>query len=171
MRAAQRRGVQSRMLRSEDIPVLFLGYQRGAFAESIRETPKLAEYVGNDVDQFSSFMGAMGEIGELWVTVARSHQFPKRDRVPIGFWFVQLWMPHLIIPHVTWMPWATPRQKLEGMLGFFVQQRASREIGVFGETHFNNFWRRLAQYGVFARVGTWPAYFPNGDTAEVWRVI
>lgn len=113
----------------------------------------------------------MGGIGELWVTLAKSSQFEKRDRVPIGWWFVQIWMPHLIIPHVVWMPWATPRQKLEGMLHFFIQQKFSREIGVFGERKFNNFWRRLAQYGVFARMGTWPAYFPNGDDAEMWRVL
>ena len=80
-------------------------------------------------------------------------------------------MPHLIEPHVVWMPWASPRQKIEGMLRFFLDQKVDREIGVFGKKELHPFWVRLAQYGVLSRVGTWPAYFPNGDTAEVWRVV
>lgn len=173
MRAAEARGIQSRMLREQDIATIFLGHQKGAFSELAETLPKkdAETFKSFDFDDFREWLIGLEQTGELWVTLAKSQSFEKRDRVPIGLWFVHLWMPHLVMPHVTWMPWATSRQKLEGMLAFFVQQRVSRELGVFGETRYGNFWRRLAQYGVFARVGTWPHYFPNGDDAEVWRVI
>ena len=168
MKAARRRGVQARLLKDVDVPKLYLGYQRGAFGEFIEMNPEMAEL---DMDGFAELLVRFSQSAELWVSLSRSPSFPNRDRVPVGLWIVFPRQDHMIEPHVLWMPWATDRNKLDGMLRFFVDQRIDKEIAVFGETRFRKFWLRLAQYGVLSRVGTWPAYFPNGDTAEVWRVV
>ncbi len=168
MKAARRRGIQSRLLKESDTATLFLGYQTGAFKQIIGEIP---ESGGLGLKEFSAFVGMQAARGELWVTLGKSEKFKERDRVPIAWWLVHIRMDHLIEPHVVWMPWATPRQILEGSLRFILDQRVDREIAVYGERQFSPFWVRLAQYGLLSRVGTWPAYFPNGDTAEVWRVV
>ena len=168
MRAARKRGIQSRLLKEADIAVLFLGYQTGAFKEMIAERPEMD---GLDLHQFTDWVRGLGQQGELWVTLGKSAKFKERDRVPIAWWWVYVRMEHLIEPHVVWMPWASPRQKIEGTLRFALDQKVDREIGIFAKKEDQSFWVRLAQYGILSPVGTWPAYFPNGDTAKIWRVV
>ena len=167
MKAARRRGVQTRLMRDADVPVVFLGYQKGAFSKLTDEAENLRDL---ELPSFrSDVLAPFAAAGEMWITLAKSHKFKDRDRVPVALWWAVYRQPHLIEPYPVWMPWATPRHKIEAALSFILVHRVEREIGIFGEPGQEAFLRRLAQYGVLRRIGKWEAYFANGDTAEVWR--
>lgn len=53
-----------------------------------------------------------------------------------------------IEPHVDWFPWATPRNKLEGIAAFLLNLSKRFKIVVYAHERDRNFWERLKAYGL-----------------------
>ena len=128
---------------------------------------------GLDEPSFGHLLSELMSFGlQFFVISAKNPKFEKRSRVPIGV--VSLTQRHDWVgePHMTWMPWATPRNKIEGLLLFLNDMRRDMKLIIFAEEEHNAFFFRMQQYGVIRRVGPINGYFDRGHTdGTVWQSL
>jgi hypothetical protein len=90
----------------------------------------------------------------VWTLLA---QDPKR---PIGFvlgFFSHpnpAKAPFMIVGDMIWMPWATPRNRLEAAVSFFASARKEMPMMEFASEDSKRFFEVIARHGVMRRVGT-----------------
>ena len=67
-------------------------------------------------------------------------------------------------PHVLWLPWATPRNKLETLLHFLNEVRRTHESIIIADPDDKAFFETLCRYAVIRRVGTLERWVRGQDT-------
>jgi len=76
-----------------------------------------------------------------------------------------------IEPHVDWFPWATPRNKLEGLAAFLREVSKRFKILVYVEEREQNFWERLKQYRLLRHGCKVIDHFDRGEHAFFFYTV
>lgn len=99
-----------------------------------------------------------------WIVYARMRK--GRERYPVGL-VIGSSNGHRLYPHALWFPWASPRNILEGVLGFL---RDATEAGYLviipSGRKFLPFFTKLMRYGIVRRVGVIPGWFSDDEAAD-----
>ena len=103
-------------------------------------------------------------LAEFHVLIAHNAHFDN-EMVPVGL--IGADVDELTRAHVTWMPWASARNKMETMLRFLNVMRFTRTVLVESAPDSERFWRRMKDYGVL--VGPWNIPLVGGDMIQMWR--
>lgn len=70
-----------------------------------------------------------------------------------------------IEPHVDWFPWATPRNRVEGLVGFLIEVSKRFKILVYSTEAERNFWERMKSYGILRHGCKVWDHFSRGEHA------
>lgn len=136
-----KRGVENRSLQDDDMKWLWAAYKLGTF-EAI---PK-----GLRVDEFkATVFGQLDFIDALDVVIAKT----ERGKIPVGLMTARvddlgLW------PSADWFPWASPRNKIEGVIVYINTARRSHLVLLLGAPDEKAFLTHVCKYGIMRRVGT-----------------
>lgn len=127
-----------------------------------------SEWLPGDLTQFDF----RDRIEELF----RQHEFyvfsglRKGAVVPIGMATVDREF-HRIEPQVDWFSWATPLNKLETMLRFIEDMRATNLVVFFADVETHKLCKHLARYGVLKGPKNVDNWFGFGHMAKFWQSI
>ena len=97
------------------------------------------------VERIMDFIGA----AEMdWIIDARGHEGIRPVGLVMGNWI----MPGRILhPHVDWFPWATPRNKMEGIAAFLRETSKRYKLFVYAADEAIPFYTRMTQYRILRR--------------------
>ena len=112
---------------------LFLAYRAGAFPDVEK---------GLDKDGF-----AEAAIAHL---VALDDAIMLESGRPVGFVQVRMWGGHALLG-IDWFPWASPRNKIECALKFFLEYRDKAHLIWASED--TRFFSHIGRYGVIRAIG------------------
>lgn len=90
------------------------------------------------------------------------------EETPVGI-VRALVREHQMEPHVWWLPWATPRAKMETSASFLLAQSRTFLVLVTASRPEAPLYERLCQYDVLRRIGTVPNYYPDGSEAVMFH--
>ena len=146
---AFRRGIQVRQAEEGDVRYFYAGYKQGAFDEYLQPKP--------DMDP-AEFLAWLGEVSKTATAVFTStygeqplsyiHTIELFDRMEV---------------HAIWMPWATPRARVESAVKFFYDMNEDFTVmSVFSEDN-KAFPFHVRRYGVARFVGKIKNYFTEKD--------
>ncbi len=136
-----KRGVENRPLQDMDMKWLWAAYKLGAFTE----IPK-----GLSVEDFKTLVfGERDLVDTLDVVIART---PRGD-IPVGLMTAKIdnlgfW------PSADWFPWASPRNKIEGVIMYINSARRAHLVLLLGDQKQKAFLTHVCKYGIMRRVGT-----------------
>lgn len=159
-----KRSVGFRPIEDEDLRFLWAAYKKGAlepmgerFADGKMDAETFKTAFKDDV--LSRFHAA-------WVLFATT----KKGHVPIGIVFAT-WAPnasYMIVTGMCWFPWASKRNKIEGMVNFLSKIRKEFNLMFYALPEHKRLYEVCCMHSVIHRVGTSYAVFP-GKSAAVFE--
>jgi hypothetical protein len=75
------------------------------------------------------------------------------------------------IANVTWMPWATARNKVEVTVKFLNEMRHDLVLEIISQQKDWKFYEHMARYGLVRPVGTFYERFEDGGPARIWQTL
>lgn len=97
--------------------------------------------------------------------LVRARMKGTKERHPVGL-MVATAEGHRLFPHAIWFPWASPRNILEGLLGFLRDATDAGYLVVIASgDRFRDFFTKLMRYGIVKRVGVIPGWFSDEEAA------
>lgn len=154
------RNTSFRPIEIDDLKYAFAAYRSGEFRNLVPE--------GLSADEFKDQFGGLIAFGfdEAWTMIADT----RRGLVPAGF--AVGFYPHpgaekfLILDSLIWLPWATPRNRLECAVRLF----SRNDIPMIGFVRAKDkkFCETIAKHGLFRRVGTSMNVFGD-EPAAIWE--
>lgn len=143
-----RRGPWNRPASREDLKWFYAGYRMGAFGDEIEE--------GLAPDEFAEVIEARaGMVDQVFSLFAPGH----REGQPSGLVTAAIDSQANIHVHAIWMPWASPRNKLEAALQFVRDIGRDANVLIHAPFETKGFFERLCNYGVLEKVGHVKRYF------------
>lgn len=91
--------------------------------------------------------------------------------MPAGFVFGFLshpdprYAPFMIVGDIVWMPWTTPRNRIESAVQFFTHGRAGIPMVEYANERNKKFFETIAKHGVMRRIGTSFCVYPDEPAA------
>lgn len=152
------RGVRIEKFTPADLKYLWAAYRLGGIDPSVLPP-------GMDKEAFDARAGAVLSIFDYQSAIIQGGK-------PVGLVVgreetsadaVRFW------PHITWFPWATARNKLEGavkLADFLRNYGLAVAIVKIGDKEF---WTQVCRYGVMRRAGTIINYFGPGKPGAVFH--
>lgn len=155
-----------------DIDFLYVAYRKGALDELLADIQARFDLPGIEVLNKAELRAIFSEftlLGEFYTFTARTTGFKSvKGDVPVGLLGADR-EDHKLKPHMLWFPWATPRNKVECALRFITELRHDTIIYVWDRPEDHGFWVRIAQFGVFKRIGKTEDHWTDGATSVIWR--
>lgn len=97
-----------------------------------------------------------------WIVEARH----KEGIRPVGLVLAYAMLDgRRIEPHIDWFPWATPRNKLEGMAAYLRDVSKQYKILVYVKTDETLMWERLTKYRILCRACKIRDHYSRGEHA------
>jgi len=99
------------------------------------------------------------ELTLLIAKIAESHHVivitapNKTEDMPVGVMTIRE-DEKVLEPHVYWFPWATDRNKLEGIVRASIELRKIKPVLIWADEDAKDFYTIVSKYGVMRRVGT-----------------
>lgn len=134
---------------------MWAAYRLGAFSRAIDRDLSKQEFT-------EVFLQLMGIWDHEWVLHAPNDQSPDGEIIPVGI-MIGYGKDKIIEPHVEWFPWASDRNKLEGMLAFFSEVSKEYKLFAYILPENQNFFVRLCRYGVLTSGCKILDYFGKGE--------
>ena len=79
---------------------------------------------------------------------------PNQEKeIPVGVMIIRE-DEKVLEPHVYWFPWATNRNKLEGIIRSAIELRKIKPVFIWADEKVKDFYTMVSKYGVMRRVGT-----------------
>jgi hypothetical protein len=150
-----------RQTQDSDLRYLWAAYRLGFWADAID-----AELSQKAFEQ--KVYETLGMADYDWIVDAR-----QGDNIrPVGLILAHA-LPdgRRIEPHVDWFPWATPRNKLEGLAAYLRDVGKRFKILVYVEQAEQNFWERLKQYRLLRHGCKIIDYFDRGEHAFFFYTV
>lgn len=139
------RKVEVGTLAIDQMPYLWAAYRMGIWQDTFKD--------GLSKDEFTLIVADLSETTNLLTIVAPN----KNKRIPVGIIIAGEGVRY-IEPHVDWFPWATDRNKLEGIIRGILTLREVKPLLIWSEEKDKDFYAHVSRYGILRRVGTF-----NGD--------
>lgn len=150
------RRIEIRPIEDADVRYAWAAYKLGKF-------PILPE--GMDAAQFKSAfeMLVLTTYPATWVVSAESH----KGFIPSGIVFASFapLNAYLIIMGITWFPWVSKRNILEGTVAFFNGVRKQLPIIGYANEEHKKLYEVCCMHGIMRRVGTSHVIFKDGPAA------
>ena len=160
-----KRKTEFRPFTSDDIRFLYPAYKLGDLAslgESFHDGEMAPEEFRDSLEQelIESYHGA-------WTLIAETSRGFLPVGVVLGFYSHHNpdKAPFMILGDILWMPWASPRNKVETMVGFFNAMRAEIPMVEYANMETKPFFEMIARHGIMRRVGTSHNVYPGEPTA------
>lgn len=155
-----------------DIDFFYVAYKTGALDEMLTDiATRFALPLTEELTkaELRVIVSDFITLGEFYTFTGKTTAFQSIDGdVPLGFLGADR-DDHKLWPHIVWFSWATPRNKIECALKFITDMRTDNIIYVFDQPEDHLFWVRMAQYGVFRRIGKSEDHWTDGGTSVIWR--
>jgi len=90
---------------------------------------------------------------------------------PVCVFMAQTMGANGIEPAVQWLPWATPRNRVEAIAVFLKEISKQMKIFVFSCDDNVRFWTRMASYGLVRRGCKVVDYFSRGNHAMLFYTV
>lgn len=143
------RDVEIREAELEDVRYFYAGYRLGAFDENLSPEKDM------DPEQFKEWLARYAESATQLYTA----RVNGSDPLCVGH--VSVVLPRLEV-HVNWMPWASPRNKLEVIGKFMKEFNDYTVITVVSQKNKGAFFQ-MRNYGLMKFVGEISGYFEDGS--------
>ncbi len=160
------------MLTDEHLPYLYIGYKAGMFETVKEDFPE-----GLERDDFDQLMGqyfgnAIAHNNTLITLKANAALKRGGDvnMVPIGLVYLSIFQS-VAHPHVFWMPWARPRNKMEASVKFLADLKKEHPVMVVVGDETLNWFKHLSKYGVLRRVGNLKNFFGKEKDAALFEGV
>lgn len=90
----------------------------------------------------------------------------------LGFWShpIPEFAPFMLLGDMIWMPWSTPRNRVEAAVNFFNQARKSISFMEFAQEPEKKFFEMLCKHGVMRRAGTSNVVY-RGEAAAIFETV
>lgn len=136
-----KRGVENRPFEEDDMKWLWAAYKLGAL-ENFPKNKTIEEFKG-------VVFGQLDFVHVVDIVVAKT----ERGSIPVGVITADidslgLW------PATDWFPWASPRNKIEGVIAYINTARRSHLVLFLGDIGGKAFLTHVCKYGIMRRVGT-----------------
>lgn len=76
-----------------------------------------------------------------------------------------------IEPHIDWFPWASPRNKFEGIAAFLREVSRQYKILIYVEADQSKFWERLKNYRILVRGCRILDHYSRGEHAMFYYTV
>ena len=119
-----------------------------------------SEFKGRIVGLLTDLLTSGGE-----ASVLRSHK-----GLPVGFVLMNI-TGTMLEPHAFWFPEATPRIKLETILGWLIDYKARYRLFIWVRQKDWKFYDHLCKYGVVRTVGKYRKFFDDGEDAFLFQGV
>lgn len=138
-----------------DLQWLFAAYKKDGFGPLFAPDMTAAEFR----DEAAAFLRRQQH---SWLIVAPS----SRGMIPVGL-VIGSSEGHRLFPHAIWFPWATARNRLEGIIAYLRDATDQGMLVVIPSgTKFLPFFTKLMRYGILRRCGPIPGWFAENDAAD-----
>tara|TARA_Y100000310_G_scaffold180645_1_gene180566 strand:+ start:211 stop:732 length:522 start_codon:yes stop_codon:yes gene_type:complete len=155
-----------------DIDFFYVAYKKGDFDRMLHQLAERFDLPLEEELTKAELRAVIGDyigFGEFYTMTGRASAFKSVDGdVPIGLLGADR-DRHILWPHIEWFSWASPRNKIECALKFLTDMRVDNIIYVFARPEDHGFWMRMAQYGVFRRIGKSEDHWTDGAESVIWR--
>lgn len=158
LRKTLARRIEVRPIEASDVPYAWATYKKGGLAEF-----GFAETLTADQFKQAFEQTVMTQYPATWAVLADT---PK-GVIPVGFVFCS-WAPlnaYLIIMGISWCPWATKRNILEGTVAFFNSVRKQVPWMGYANDKHKKLYEVCCMHGIMRRIGTSHVVFPDGPAA------
>jgi hypothetical protein len=144
------RAIEVRPIEQEDVKYAWAAYCKGSLSEMGAPFDKQ----GLDASQFKEAFEAyvLTNTQAAWTVIAKT----ARGMMPVGFVFGG-WAPmqaYMIIIGITWFPWATKRNIVEGTVQFFNRIRKELPWMGFASGEHKRLYEVCMKHGIMRRIGT-----------------
>lgn len=120
---------------------------------------------GMSHEAFAGTLGDVLTIGLDWVLLARGDEGLR----PVGFMLGRTFGSRRCLePHIDWFPWATPRNKVEGISAWLAETQKQFKIFVFAELSDRPFWDRMKAYRILQAGCVIKDHFARGEHAMLY---
>ena len=156
-----KRKTEYRPIEDSDLKYLWAAYKKGGFKELGFADDLSPEQFK---EAFSAFV--VSSCHMAWVLLANT----KNGFIPVGV-ILCSWAPgasYLIVLGVSWMPWATKRNIVESMTGFFSKARKEFSFMGYAVPEHKRMYEVCCMHGITRRVGTSYTAIP-GKAAAVFE--
>lgn len=131
---------------------LYAAYVKGAFPERFGFPKGLKP---REFDEALSLL--VDQVDHLWVMAGIQ---------PFGFALGVNFGPCVLPGDFTWFPWASERNRLEGIVALLVEIQKEAVGLSWTKPEEKRLWEHIAKYGVIRRVGT---VFDLGEPLAMWQ--
>lgn len=156
-----KRHIEYRAIEDKDLKYIWAAYKKGAFQElNFKEGMSPEEFT----QAFSSIV--VSNCHMAWLLSADT----KNGFIPVGV-VLCAWAPgsaYLVVVGVSWMPWASKRNIIECMIGFFSKARRDYSFVGYALPEHKRMYEVCCMHGITRRVGTSYIAIP-GKAAAVFE--
>lgn len=165
LRKTLRRKTEFRPIEDADCKFAWAAYRKGAlasmgerFAAGMTPEAFYAAFVDEVMTNYT---------GGAWTLSAET----KRGFLPVGIVLAFFSHPNprlapfMIVGDMIWMPWASPRNRIESAVGFFNAIRRDVPMVEYANDEAKPFFEMIAKHGIMRRVGTTFSVYPGQATA------
>lgn len=146
----------------EHFPYVWAAYQKGAFEGSDFFAPGL---------NAKEFETVLAQVVERFLTKGLSEIVTVMGEVPLAMISVE-YSDRLALPHAYWFPWATPRNKVETGVKFFIQLKKNNLVLITVKDEVDvKYFQHLCKYGLLRAVGKIRDYYPDGEGAMLFQSV
>ena len=110
-------------------------------------------------------LAAVSRYRHAWVIEAPRKKDPH---TPVGL-VLATGNGYLVFPEFEWLPWASDRNKLEGMVAFLSKVRKDHKAVIDAHESEKSFMEHMCRYGIARRIGTKFDHFGRGVTAAAYE--
>lgn len=135
------------MFEDADLKWMWLASQMGAFEGMV---------LSEDQDEFTEqiltlISNLMTQGGLVYILSAKNTRRENKDELtPIGMVMVNFY-ENAAWPHITWFPWASPRNKLEGAILFIQELKERLPILLICPESDMHFFSHLSRYALLSK--------------------
>jgi hypothetical protein len=130
---------------------------------------------GLEPEEFDKVIGelygrAVNNNANFYVLKANTKLKSGDQIAPVGFVVLSNFQ-EVLYPHVFWMPWATPRNKMETSVRFLADLNKEHNVMVIVPKETFGWFSHLGKYGVLRKVGTLLNHKGEGQNATLFEGV
>ena len=145
-----KRWVDFRNFEEGDIKYLWAAYKKDSRSGILNDIPE-----GLSPDEFKEYVInlTIDNLDFAWTVFA-----PNKKDLPVGVIYGKDFYPSILLGHMTWFPWSSSRNILEGVLNFINKMRKDSHLMGLSTFKDKRFFEQLCRYGVIAIVTGKPSH-------------
>ncbi len=142
---------------------MWAAYRRGIFEDLFEGGLDIHQF---DVAFIELTRRALLSGMELWVFFGNT----THGNIPIAL-LAMTYDGHIAKPHINWFPEATPRNKLEAIVKFFIEVKKTHLALFDVREEQAEFFRHVSRYGLLRAIGKVRDYYSDGTHAIMFQTV